>query len=184
MSLVDPTSGIGYAYGEVLPSADVTTVFTQQQDALDGAGGGAYTLTAPLSIAGDSVTVDELVVGNTISETSTLTPSSLTASVDNYAPSGHATTMVFRIETDGGGGRSITGLAGGAEGRIVRFVHIGTAGDIIQLVRESGSSTAANRFVMDSTAVSVQLADGDSASFWYDNTSSRWRLLCATALPT
>lgn len=50
--LTDPTSGVGYAYGEVLPSADVNTVFTQQPDAIDGGGGGTWNPSATINIGG------------------------------------------------------------------------------------------------------------------------------------
>jgi hypothetical protein len=43
MTLTDPTGGAGYAFGEVLPSADMTTIATQQPDALDIVNGGTYT---------------------------------------------------------------------------------------------------------------------------------------------
>lgn len=40
--LTDPTGGIGYLNGEVLPSADMTTIATQQPNALDVVNGGNY----------------------------------------------------------------------------------------------------------------------------------------------
>lgn len=57
---------LGYAYGEVLPSADVNSVWSQLPNALDGIGGGSYTLTAPLEIDGDVVVIDELEVLTTL----------------------------------------------------------------------------------------------------------------------
>jgi hypothetical protein len=53
---------LGYAYGEALPSGEVNSVWSQLPNAVDGIGGGAYTLTAPLSIDGDTVTIDDLEV--------------------------------------------------------------------------------------------------------------------------
>ena len=52
MTLTDPTGGVGYAFGEVLPSSHMTTIATQQPDALDGAAGGSYTPTAAIDIGG------------------------------------------------------------------------------------------------------------------------------------
>lgn len=43
MSLTDPTSGIGYAFGAKLPSSHMTTIATQQPNALDYVNGGTYT---------------------------------------------------------------------------------------------------------------------------------------------
>lgn len=63
MTLVNPKPS-GYATGERLPSADVNSVWDQLTDALDGAGGGTYTLTAALQINGDDVGIGEnLAVG-------------------------------------------------------------------------------------------------------------------------
>ena len=42
MTLVDPTSAAGYAFGAKLPAADMTTIATQQPDAVDGVNGGTY----------------------------------------------------------------------------------------------------------------------------------------------
>lgn len=46
MSLTDPTSGVGYAFGERLSSAHMTTLATQQPRALDATSGGTYAPTA------------------------------------------------------------------------------------------------------------------------------------------
>ncbi len=50
MALTDPTSGAGYAFGQVLTSAHMTTIATQLPDAIDGAAGGTYTPTADIVI--------------------------------------------------------------------------------------------------------------------------------------
>lgn len=52
MTLVDPTSGVGYAFGEVLPSAHMTTIANNQPDAIDGVLGGAYTATGQIVVNG------------------------------------------------------------------------------------------------------------------------------------
>lgn len=44
MTATDPTSGAGYAFGEVLTSAHMTTIANQQPNLLDAIGGGSYTL--------------------------------------------------------------------------------------------------------------------------------------------
>lgn len=44
MTLSDPTSGAGYAFGEQLTSAHMTTIATQQPDALDIVNGGTYAM--------------------------------------------------------------------------------------------------------------------------------------------
>ena len=42
MTLLDPTLGVGYAFGEKLPSTHMTTIATQQPRALDVINGGSY----------------------------------------------------------------------------------------------------------------------------------------------
>ena len=54
MTLIDPTSGLGYAFGQKLPSTHMTTIATQQPNAIDGAGGGAYAPAAPIILNGAS----------------------------------------------------------------------------------------------------------------------------------
>lgn len=49
MTLVDPTSGLGYSFGQKLPSTHMTTVATQQPNAIDGVNGGTYTCVAALT---------------------------------------------------------------------------------------------------------------------------------------
>lgn len=63
---------------------------------------------------------------------------------------------------------SITGLAGGAAGRELELLNIGTA--TAQFPASSGSSSAANQF-----ANTFNLAPGQSITLRYDATSSLWR---------
>lgn len=59
MTLLDPTSGIGYATGQRLPSTHMTTIATQQVRALDAVNGGSYALTSSLAITagGGAITI-------------------------------------------------------------------------------------------------------------------------------
>lgn len=55
MSLTDPTSGAGYSFGERLPSSHMTTIATQQPNALDAVGGGTWSsLAAGVTINGSA----------------------------------------------------------------------------------------------------------------------------------
>jgi len=118
-----------------------------------------------------AVTGGTLDVGEAFHLSGDLTPATITADVNNYAPSGHATVSVFRLTTDAS--RNITGLAGGADGRVVVFHNIG--GSDLVLLDENASSTAANRFAMSNT--SVILPTDQSSLLQYDSTSSRWRIV-------
>ncbi len=99
----------------------------------------------------------------------TISPSQITANQNNYNPSGLSGAVQLRLNSDAS--RNITGLAGGAGGRLLMVANIGST-DIV-LVNQSASSTAGNRFLF---------ADGDrtltadeSVLLRYDGTSSRWR---------
>lgn len=50
----------GWGFGETLTSAQSNHIDDNQSKAVDGAGGGSYTLAAPLHIAGDVVDIDDL----------------------------------------------------------------------------------------------------------------------------
>lgn len=54
MTLVDPTSGLGYSFGQKLPSTHMTTIATNQPKAVDGDGGGTWTPSATIVLNGAS----------------------------------------------------------------------------------------------------------------------------------
>lgn len=55
--LTDPTAGVGYAFGEILPSSDMTTIATNQPKCVDGAAGGAYNPTTTITLGGQGLTL-------------------------------------------------------------------------------------------------------------------------------
>lgn len=55
--LSDPKSGIGYAYGEKLPSAHVNTVWAQQPNAWDAIAGGSYAATGSSVLSGAALEI-------------------------------------------------------------------------------------------------------------------------------
>lgn len=55
---------LGFAFGEILTSAQMNSVTSQLPNAVDGIGGGSYALVAPLSITGQLVTLDDLTVAD------------------------------------------------------------------------------------------------------------------------
>jgi hypothetical protein len=99
-----------------------------------------------------------------------ISPAQLTANQNDYNPTGLSTAAVLRLSTDAS--RTITGLAGGADGRLLLVMNVG-AQDLV-LADESASSTAANRFALDGD---LTLGADTGATLYYDGTSSRWRLL-------
>lgn len=99
-----------------------------------------------------------------------VSPSPITADANDYAPSGHAAATVFRLSSDAA--RTITGLAGGQDGRIAMLVN--TGGFNLVLSNGNPASGAANRFAL---TADVTLPPNGAALLWYDGTSQRWRLI-------
>jgi hypothetical protein len=107
-----------------------------------------------------------------------IAPPQITANQNDYNPTGVATASVLQLSSDAS--RNITGLAGGAEGRLVSLINIG--GQPIVLADESTSSSAANRFTL---GASLSIAAKQAAMLRYDGTAARWRLIAgATGLLT
>lgn len=105
--------------------------------------------------------------------TGRITPAVLAAGATaDYAPTGLATAAVIRQATDATGS-SLSGLTGGAAGRLICLINIGAAGSLT-LTHDDAGSAAANRFSLVAGA-SLVLAIGGSVLLWYDDVSSRWR---------
>jgi len=131
---------------------------------------GAVGLTGNETVAGDktlsgATTLSGGVSGATILNGIT-SPSQITATQNDYNPTGLSTTSVLRINSDAR--RSITGLAGGATGRTLQVHNVGTF-PILFKFEDAGSSTG-NRFTFGHT-----LSGGHTLSLIYDGTAPRWR---------
>lgn len=95
------------------------------------------------------------------------TKAQITANQNDYAV-GDGT--MFRLSSDAS--RNITGIAGGADGRIIYLFNVG-AQDIV-LTNADAASAEANR-ILTGTGASVTVAANGQAVLVYDGTSSRWR---------
>ncbi len=99
-----------------------------------------------------------------------VSPPPITADVNDYTPAGLASAAVLQIASDAT--RSISGLGGGVEGRILCVINIG--GQTLVLLNEHVASLAANRIAIGTDLV---IAAGQAAMLRYDGTAARWRLL-------
>lgn len=104
-------------------------------------------------------------------ETGVVSPAQITANTDNWAVTGLSTAGVIRASTDAS--RNLTGIASPTSGQALLLVNVG-AFDLV-LVHDA-TSTAANRFLCPGSA-NLTLNPNDSVRLWYDNTSSRWRVI-------
>lgn len=106
--------------------------------------------------------------------TGDISPAQIVANTNDYNPTGLAAATILRLNTDAS--RDLTGLAGGADGRVVFILNVGSF-DLV-LKNASGSSSASNRFLLGGTDVTLTADKG--AFLLYDSTSSRWRLIGGT----
>ena len=88
-----------------------------------------------------------------------IAPAQITANQNDYSPTGAAAASVLQLSSDAS--RSISGLAGGAEGRVVSIINVGS--QPITLLDESASSAAANRFTLGGGSGDLRQAGGDAA---------------------
>jgi len=107
--------------------------------------------------------------------TGVISPSQITSNQNDYNPAGIPSACVLNLSSDTL--RSVSGLAGGAEGRVVALVNTGS--QIISLLNESSSSTAANRFAL---GCDITIAGKQAALLRYDGTASRWYAIATTGL--
>ena len=145
------------------------------------------TITSPVVSGG---TIDNTIIGSTTAATATVTNltvqqqlvrsgrvlSTLSGNQNDWTPSGTGTyANSSAVYVDGGAAnRNITGLTGGSnEGRIVTLFNSGTQTNII-LVRESGSSTAANRFA-GGIYGDIIIPPQTGLELRYDGSALRWR---------
>lgn len=104
-----------------------------------------------------------------------ITPSTLTATADNYQPFGFSTTNMIRQDIDANR-RQISGFAAPSVGvnRVIRINNINTSGYDIQFLHNNSGSIAANRLLLRDDA-DKNLKPNETAAFWYDHTSIRYR---------
>lgn len=109
-----------------------------------------------------------------VSLTGVIAPAQITANQNDYAPSGFVAASVVQISSDAA--RSVTGLAGGAEGRVIALVNVGS--QPVTFADDSASSAAANRFAFGGA---VTLGAKRTMVLRYDGTAARWHALARPA---
>lgn len=110
--------------------------------------------------------------------TGVLSPASFSTTQNNYSPTNLSTANTIRLTTSTDA--TITGLTGGAIGRLITLYNVGSFK--ISLTKQSTGSTAVNRFAIDND---VLLKPDTAVVLQYDATSSRWRVAgTGNAVPT
>ena len=105
--------------------------------------------------------------GHTLSSVP-LPPSQIVADTNNYAP---GVARYYRLTTDAS--RTLTGLVAGVDGEEREIWNVGSFN--LVLAHQSGSSTAANRFVCQNS-LDLTILPGEMAYLRYDGTTARWRV--------
>ena len=126
--------------------------------------------TGAQTFAGDKTFSGATTLQGRIGFTGIISPAQITADQNNYNPTGFATAETIRLSSDAT--RNITGLTAGTDGDFITIFNIGSFN--IVLNNEHASSTAANRFALNSD---ITLLPNHSVRLSYDGTSARWRVL-------
>ncbi len=122
---------------------------------------------------GDDVTFTGLTATGEVTYSGVISPTQITASVNDYAPTGIAAAATIRVDADAAGW-NITGLsASQAEGREITIENDGTVA--FNLTDEDALSTAANRFALPNS-LDVAVEPESSVTLKYDGTATRWRI--------
>lgn len=166
---------IQHRYGIYIESC-VRTVFEGNQLYQSGATG-AFPDTQTdfeTNIFKGNINNDGTIYGENFVYSNNLTPPQITVDQNDYAPTGHLDTTVLRLDSDAI--RNITGLAGGANGRLLFIENVGSFD--INFSEEDVLSTLTNRFVQGFT-----LAPNTSALIRYDGIIARWRTIATSNTP-
>ncbi len=139
-----------------------------------GGGAGAFDTNLFRSAANNLKTDDSFNVGTSLRALGgfemSVQASTFAARVDNFALDGKSIQRILLT-----GAQSLTGMAGGIENAIVYLSNIDTA-DALTVTHEDANSSAANRFSLRFGS-SKTIDFHETVGFWYDGTSSRWRML-------
>ncbi len=109
-----------------------------------------------------------------------LSPSQITSNQNDYAPTGLSTASVLRLDIDAD--RTITGITGGSDGRILVINNVNTGGFTLTLTHEDAASAVANE-IRCGNNTDLRIPVNASAVLIYDGTDSRWRVVSAAVSP-
>lgn len=122
---------------------------------------------------GDTITIAASGGGGGSSETPISVDPSITQ--NDYNPTGWETSTTVRLGSGLAGNSTISGFSGSGSSLAVKKLLFNTGAKTITLLHQSASSTAANRIII-AGGQDLLLEPDDSASIYYDSTTSRWRV--------
>lgn len=139
-----------------------------------------YSAGTNLSLSGSNVfsLADNVVIGASLTTAmflgNVLNPTSISGTVNDWTPTGIATSMIIRIATSGT--TTITGVGNGIGGRVLILHNI--SGNNITLANQSASSSAGTRMITG-TGADITMAPDQSATMVFDTSTNRWRIIAA-----
>jgi Chaperone of endosialidase len=147
--------------------------------------GGTATLNIPDASASArgliNVTAQTIAGDKTLSGNTTLEGSFATKKGTDFSTTGTSNDANFGntslVRLTGASAQTITGIAGGTDGKLLTIINAGANAATIS--NESTSSTAANR-TKTGTGADLTLAPDASLSLVYDSGASRWRVVGGT----
>lgn len=154
-----------------LPTGEDIVTAQNDRALVEYLGSGAWRVFSYMRANGTPLLVD--TINEDISFTGIITPTTLAANTDNWAPTDLATSSVVRVSASAA--YNLTGIAGGTSGRTIFLENVGSFP--ITLINDA-TSTAANRFYCPGS-LSFVLNPNASTILQYDDTSSRWRVISA-----
>lgn len=117
---------------------------------------------------------DSVTVANQFTFNGVITPTALSANVDDYSPTGWETANIVRLSTNSGTARDLLGAASVSPGELKWLINLGPG--LIRIQHEQGTSSASNRFLVPSGTTFGILVNG-VCGILYDASSSRWRCI-------
>ncbi len=118
----------------------------------------------------NQLTTPSFIISEDLAITADINPAQLTADTNDWNPTGLSTASMIRLSGDSSF-RSITGISGGYDGRMLQIRNVGTTA--VLLLDQNTGSTAANRF--DLGGYDIPLFPSDTITIMYETSTSRWR---------
>jgi len=118
-----------------------------------------------------------LDVAGAFAQSGVISPAQITANQNDYDPAGLSTASILLLTSDASG-RTITGIAGGSDGRVLILINANSTGGTVYIAlspEDTGSTTAANRIAGAYGTVDLFLYPGQALTLVYDSSISRWR---------